>query len=245
MSQPAPPAARREPHTVTQLGRTRTDDYAWMKDSNWRAVLRDPKALDGAIRAHLEAENAYTEAVLGGTKPLQDQIFAEMKGRVKEDDSSIPSPDGPFDYYSRYETGAQHPLHCRKPRGADGPEEILLDEPRAAEGLAFYQVGSAQHSPDHMLYAYAVDAQGSEVYEIAVKDLATSEVLPGPATSAAGDFCWSPDSAYLFWVWRDDEGRPSKIFRRPARGGPAGDMLVYQERDEGFFIGVGTTQSRQ
>ena len=244
MTKLSPPTAHREPRAITQLGRTRIDDYAWMKDPNWRAVLRDPTALDPAIRSHLEAENAYTESVLGKTKPLQDLLFAEMKGRVKEDESSIPAPDGPYDYYSRFETGAQHPLSCRRPRGTEGTEEILLDQPRAAKGLAFYQIGLAQHSPDHALYAYAVDAQGSEVYEIVVKDLATGEVLPGPATSAAGDFCWSPDSQYLFWVWRDDEGRPSKIFRRPARGGPADDTLIYQEQDEGFFIGIDATQSR-
>jgi oligopeptidase B len=239
-----PPVAARIPHSVTQLGRTRVDDYAWMKDPNWRAVLRDPKAIDPAIRSHLEAENAYTEAVLAPTRALQDQIFAEMKGRVKEDDSSLPAPDGAFEYYARYETGGQHPLHCRRPRGADGPEEVLLDEPKEAEGLAFYQVGGAQHSPDHNLYAFAVDAQGSEVYEIRVMDLATGAILPGPAQSAAGDFCWSPDSRYLFWIWRDDEGRPSKVYRRPARGTAEQDVLVYAEPDEGFFLGVGTTQSR-
>ena len=248
MSNEAPPAvppmALKQPMVTEQLGRKRTDDYAWMKDPNWRDVLRDPKALDPAIRAHLEAENAYTAAVLAGTQTLQDQMFAEMKGRVKEDDSSIPAPDGAFEYYARYDTGAQHALHCRKPRGADGPEEILLDEPAEAKGLAFYQVGAAQHSPDHALYAYAVDAQGSEVYEIRVKDLATGEILAGPAQSAAGDFCWSPDSAYLFWIWRDDQGRPSKVYRRPARGGVEDDVLVYQEPDEGFFLGVGVTQSR-
>lgn len=244
MTSKSPPAAKKTPVATEQLGRVRSDDYAWMKDPNWREVLRDQKALDPAIRTHLEAENAYCDAVLAKTKPLQDAMFAEMKGRVKEDDSSIPAPDGAFDYYVRYETGAQHPLHCRKPRGEDSPETILLDEPKEAAGLAFYQVGAAEHSPDHALYAYAVDAQGSEVYEIRVKDLATGAILPGPAQSAAGDFCWSPDSAYLFWIWRDDQGRPSKVYRRPARGGVADDVLVYQEPDEGFFLGVGTTHSR-
>ena len=244
MTSKSPPAAKKTPVATEQLGRVRSDDYAWMKDPNWREVLRDQKALDPAIRTHLEAENAYCDAVLAKTKPLQDAMFAEMKGRVKEDDSSTPAPDGAFDYYVRYETGAQHPLHCRKPRGEDSPETILLDEPKEAAGLAFYQVGAAEHSPDHALYAYAVDAQGSEVYEIRVKDLATGAILPGPAQSAAGDFCWSPDSAYLFWIWRDDQGRPSKVYRRPARGGVADDVLVYQEPDEGFFLGVGTTHSR-
>ena len=137
MTNAAPPAAPKTPVVTEQLGRVRTDDYAWMKDANWRDVLRDPKALDPAIRAHLEAENAYTAAVLAKTQALQDTMFAEMKGRVKEDDNSIPTPDGAFDYYVRYEVGAQHPLHCRKPRGAQGPETILLDEPSEAKGLAF------------------------------------------------------------------------------------------------------------
>src|SRR4051812_40218207 len=103
MSLPKPPVATKSPHIVTQLGRTRTDDYAWMKDDNWQAVLRDPKALRADVREHLDAENAYTKAVLAGTEALQAQMFAEMKGRIKEDDSSVPSPDGPWEYYSRYD----------------------------------------------------------------------------------------------------------------------------------------------
>src|ERR1043165_756651 len=129
MSLPTPPAAAKIPHTITQLGRTRTDDYAWMKDDNWQAVLRDPKALRADVRTHLEAENAYTKAVLSGTEALQAQMFAEMKGRIKEDDSSVPSPDGPWDYYSRYDLGGEHPIHGRRPRGQADGEQVLLDEP--------------------------------------------------------------------------------------------------------------------
>ena len=97
MTKPAPPTARRDPKTIEQLGRTRVDDYAWMKDDNWREVLRDPKALRADIREHLEAENAYTKAMLAQTEALQAQLFAEMKGRINEDDSSVPSPDGAWD----------------------------------------------------------------------------------------------------------------------------------------------------
>ncbi len=125
---PTPPIAPKRPQTTTQLGRARTDDYAWMKDDNWQQVLRDPKALRADIREHLDAENAYTGAVLAGTEALQAQLFAEMKGRIKEDDSSVPSPDGAFDYYSRYALGAEHPIHARRPRGQEGPETVLLDE---------------------------------------------------------------------------------------------------------------------
>ena len=242
MTRPTPPVARREPKTLEQLGRTRVDDYAWMKDDNWQQVLRDPSALRADIREHLEAENAYTKAMLAGTEALQAQLFAEMKGRIKEDDSSVPAPDGAWDYYARYETGGEHPIHGRRPRGREDGEQVLLDEPAEAKGKAFYQVGAADHSPDHGLYAWAVDEQGSEYYTIQVKDLATGEVLPQRIESAYGAFAFSPDSAWLFWIWRDENARPAKVFRRPARGGE--DVLVYEELDDGMFLGVGVTADR-
>ena len=238
MSLPKPPAAPKRPTTLEQLGRTRTDDYAWMKDEGWQQVLRDPKVLRADIREHLEAENAYTKAVLAGTEDLQAQLFAEMKGRIKEDDSSVPAPDGPWEYYARYDTGAEHPIHARRPRGGGG-EQVLIDENALAEGKAFFQVGAAHHSPDHALFAWAADAQGSEYYEIRVKDLATGEEVGAPVESAYGDFVFSPDSQWIFWIWRDENARPAKVFRRPARGGE--DVLVYEEQDDGMFLGVGVT----
>ena len=236
MTKPVPPVAPKHPHRIEQLGRVRVDDYAWMKDENWQQVLRDPKALRADVRDHLDAENAYTKAMLAGTEALQAEMFAEMKGRIKEDDSSVPAPDGPFDYYVRYNLGAQHPIHARKPRGG-GDEQVLLDEEASAEGKAFFQVGAASHSPDHALYAWAVDEQGSEYYAIHVKELATGETLGLAVESAYGDFTFSPDSQWIFWIWRDENARPSKIFRRSARGGE--DVLVYEEADDGMFLGVG------
>jgi oligopeptidase B len=238
MSAPKPPVAPKRPHRIEQLGRVRVDDYAWMKDDNWQQVLRDPKVLRPDVREHLDAENAYTKAMLAGTEPLQAQMFAEMKGRIKEDDSSVPAPDGPWDYYVRYDLGAQHPIHARRPRGSSEPEQVLLDEEALAKDKPFFQVGAASHSPDHALYAWAADEQGSEYYTIHVKDLATGETLGPPIESAYGDFTFSPDSAWIFWIWRDENARPSKVFRRPARGGT--DVMVYEEADEGMFLGVGT-----
>ncbi|MCR5872981.1 S9 family peptidase [Phenylobacterium sp. J426] len=238
MSLPTPPAAPKRPTTTEQLGRTRTDDYAWMKDDNWQQVLRDPKALRADVREHLEAENAYTKAVLAGTEALQAQLFAEMKGRIKEDDSSVPSPDGPWEYYVRYDVGAEHPIHARRPRQG-GAEQVLIDETKLAAGKAYFHVGATSHSPDHALFAWAADTQGSEYYEIRVKDLASDEEIAAPIESAYGDFCFSPDSQWIFWIWRDENARPSKVLRRPARGGD--DVLVYEEHDEGMFLGVGVT----
>jgi oligopeptidase B len=239
---PIPPVAKIEPRRYEQLGRARTDDYAWMKDDNWREVLRDPSVIKPDVKAYLEAENAYAKAMLASTEALQDQMFQEMKGRIKEDDSSVPTPDGSWDYYSRYAAGAQHPIYARRPRGSDDGEQVLLDADAEAKGKAFFQVNAAEHSPDHTLYAYAMDEQGSEVCRIHVKDLATGEGLPSPVESTTGDFVFSPCSQWLFWIWRDAEGRPARLYRRPARG--TDDVLVYEEADDGFFMGVSITASR-
>jgi oligopeptidase B len=235
-SLPAPPRARKDPKRIEQLGRARVDDYAWMKDEAWQQVLRDPKALRPDVREHLTAENAYTKALLAETEALQAQMFEEMKGRIKQDDASVPVPDGPWEYAARYEMGAQHPRHVRQPRGG-GAEALLLDEEAMAKGKAYFHVGHASHSPDHALYAWAADEQGSEYYTIRVKDLGSDQEIGAPIESAYGDFAFSPDSQWIFWIWRDENARPAKVFRRPARGGE--DTLVYEELDDGMFLGVG------
>ncbi|MDP3368929.1 MAG: S9 family peptidase [Brevundimonas sp.] len=255
---PVPPVAKRIPVTIEQLGRIRTDDYQWMKDDNWQAVLRDPTLIKADVREHLEAENTYREAMMASTLPLQAAMFEEMKGRIKEADSSVPSPDGAWEYYIEYRTGDQHPRYMRKRRQPpfnaptdpdlarmeavshlDETPQLLLDANALAEGKAYSEVSSTGHSPDHALFAYSEDAQGSEVHQIFVKDLATGAVLPDPIGSAIGDFAFSPDSQWIFWTNRDDNGRPDKIFRRPARGGET--VLVYEEADDGMFLGVGRT----
>jgi len=251
-----PPVAPKRPKRIEQQGRVRTDDYAWMKDENWQKVMRDPKVLQADIRTHLEAENAYTAAQLKSTEPLQQRLFEEMKGRIKEEDSSVPVPDGDWEYGIQYIKGAQHPQY-RRGRRLGGPatatrpvrqmttrlphSELLIDADALAKGHAFYDIGQTSHSPDHTLFAYAEDDQGSEVYTIRIKDLATGQLLPDPVTSSTGDFTFSPDSRHLFWTFRDDNGRPTKIFRRPARGTTKDDVLVYEEKDPGMFIGVSRT----
>ncbi len=239
MPKPTPPVAKKVPVRIEQLGRVRVDDYQWMKDDNWQAVLRDPSLIKADVKEHLTAENAYREAMMASTLPLQAEMFEEMKGRIKEDDSSVPAADGPWEYYVRYNTGDQHPLYCRRPRGRSDGEVILLDCNKLAEGKAYSEVSATEHSPDHALFGYAEDAQGSEVYKIYVKDLATGEVLPDPIESASANFTFSPDSQWIFWTNRDDNGRPDKIFRRPARGGET--ALVNEETDEGMFQGIGRT----
>lgn len=248
MASIVPPRARIVPHSITLHGRTREDLYAWMRDENWQAVLRDPSLVREDIKQHLIAENAYTKALLADAEALQTRLFEEMKGRIKEDDASVPTSDGPWDYYFRFALGAQHPIYARRPRGAAEGEQVLLDADAMATaskaaGHGFFKVGAVEHSPDHALYAYSVDEQGSEVWQVRVRDLARGEDLGAPVQDCHGDFTFSPDGAHLFWIWRDDNGRPAKVFRRPARGGE--DVLVYEEPDDGFFIHIGVTESRR
>ena len=254
MTSPIPPSPPRKPFRIEQLGRVREDAYHWMKDDNWQAVLRDPAKIRADVKAALDLENAYSAAVLAGTEDLQKQLFEEMKGRIKEDDASTPARDGPWEYYSRYDAGAQHPILARRPyvaRAFADPippveatladEQVLLDEAERAGGHDYYETSAAQHSPDHKLFAWGEDTQGSEYYTVHVRDLETGEILPDPIEACEGGFCFSPDSQWIFWTWRDENSRPARIFRRPARGGA--DHPVYTEEDEGFFLHVGVLSS--
>ncbi|MXV45059.1 prolyl oligopeptidase family serine peptidase [Saccharibacter sp. 17.LH.SD] len=239
---PKAPVARRNPIVLEQLGRVRQDNYAWMKDDNWQSVLRDPSVLRGDIRTHLEAENHYAEAILKNTETLQKTLFDEMVGRIPPAEESVPLPDGPWLYALRFEKDAQYPLHTRRPRDG-GDEEIILDVNELAKQHSYFSLAQAAHSDDHKFYVYAEDVQGSEVYRIQVKDLETGKLCAPPVESTTGSFTLSPDSQWLFWVYRDEFGRPSRIYRRPLRGGE--DTLVFDETDPGFFISIGVSASRQ
>ena len=238
----APPLAERRPETRVVHGVTLTDDYAWLRAENWQEVMRDPALLDPRIRAHLEAENAYSEAMLADTRRLQERLFAEMKGRIKEDDSSVPEPDGPFAYYWSYVTGAQYPRYCRRPRDG-GPETILLDGNVEAAGKSYWQLGALAHSPDHRLLAYAVDENGSELHALRVRDMATGKDLADVIPETFGAVAWALDSKTLFYGRLDANHRPMFVHRHVV-GTPAdADVLVYEEKDISFRAGVATTQS--
>ena len=239
---PPAPVAPDETHAIAVHGTTIRDDYAWLKAENWREVLKDPAALPARIRSHLEAENAYTAAALEGTEALREHLVAEMRGRIKEDDSSVPQPHGPFAYFTRHREGGQHPLICRRPRDG-GDEMVLLDGDRQAEGLPFFDLGDASHSLDHRLMAWSADTKGSEYYTIRVRDLATGDELADEVPHASGGVVWMGDSSGFYYVELDENHRPVRV-RRHRLGEPASaDEIVYEEKDPGFFVNIGATQS--
>ena len=239
---PAAPRAERRPVSQTHHGVTLIDDYAWLRAENWQEVMRDPEVLDPAIRAHLEAENAYTAAALADTDPLQQALFEEMKGRIKEDDSSVPAPDGPWEYLTSFVTGGQYPRVGRRPRGG-GTESILIDGNAEAEGRPYWQLGALAHSPDHKLLAYAIDDKGSELFTVRIRDLATGADLPDAMPDTRSAIVWSADSRHLFYVRLDANQRPLFVHRHTVGTSGASDPLVYEEADIGFYVGVGQTQS--
>jgi oligopeptidase B len=241
----APPSARRKPQSTHHHGIELVDEYAWLRADNWQDVMRDPGVLDADIRAYLEAENAYTTSQLADTAALQERLFAEMKGRIKEDDSSVPSPDGPFEYAMSYITGGQYPRLMRRPRGSSGTvdETILLDGNLEAADKPYWQLGGATHSPDHRYLAYAVDDKGSELFTIRIRDLTTGRDLADAIPDTRGGYVWAQDSATLFYVRLDANHRPLYVYRHTIGTPVDSDVLVYEEPDKGFYVGVGQTQS--
>jgi oligopeptidase B len=239
----APRAAKR-PATTTHHGITLTDDYAWLKAANWQAVMRDPTVLDPTIRAYLEAENAHTEAALADTGALQEELFAEMKGRIKEDDASVPQPDGAFAYYWRYRAGGERPLRCRAPR-AGGAEELMLDGDALAAGKTFFRLGGSAHSPDHRRLAWSSDDAGSELFVARVRDLATGADLPDRvADVAGGGVVWSADATAFYYVKLDAEHRPTRVFRHRLGTDAADDALIHASHDPEYFVDISPLQSR-
>jgi len=244
LARPVPPVADRRPHAITQHGVTRDDPYAWLRAENWQEVMQDHDLLPGDVRAYLMAENAYFETAFETPHAaLIEAVFREMRGRLKEDDSGVPTPDGPFAYNSRLLEGKQYPLIVRTAR-AGGPETVLLDC-NAEAGDGYFGFGGAEHSPDHRLLAWAADRSGAETYTIAIRDLETGADT-GEAIVEAGDGgLWAPDGTALYYVELDESHRPFRVRRHRLGTAQAEDEIVYEEADPGFFVTVGETLDRQ
>ena len=226
LSQPAPPLARRIPK-IGKCGRV--DEYAWLRDRN------DPQTI-----AYLEAENRYTEAVMAPMEAVEEKLYREILGRVKETDVSAPVARGGWLYYTRTESGKQYSIHCRR-RAPEGREEVLLDGNQLAEGHGYFSLGAFEPSPDHNLLAYATDVAGDEVYTARFVDLGTREWLPDVLTGASAPLHWANDNRTCFYVTLDDSKRPYRLFRH--RLGAKEDELLYQEDDERFEVEVLRTKS--
>jgi oligopeptidase B len=236
---PSFPVAPQRPKEVTQHAQTRVDNYFWMR------FKEDPEVLK-----YLHAEQDYLEEIMQHTRLLQETLFQEMKGRIKEDDSSAPEKEGDYLYYTRYEPGKQYPFFCRKKGSLDSPEELLIDQNELAGAKNFCRIGSFSISPDATKLAYSVDADGREICSLYIKDLVTGELLPETFTNTFGDVYghsgveWASDGRSFFYVTLDAAQRPYRIHRHILGTDPAQDKLLYEEKDETFFLWLAQSRSK-
>jgi oligopeptidase B len=233
-AEPTPPLARSVPHVHTVHGESRIDEYHWLRNRE------DPQVL-----AYLEAENRYTEAIMRRTAKLQERLYQELRGRIKEEDLSVPVPWDDWLYYDRTETGRQYPIFCRRLKAEGTPEEILLDLNQLAAGHDYFRMGAFEISPDHRLLAYSVDTSGAEAFTIFVKDLATGELLAETIERTAPTAAWANDSETLFYIVLDEARRPSRLYRHRIGTNPVEDALVLFEPDEAFFLDINRSRSNR
>ncbi|MBI4351507.1 MAG: S9 family peptidase [Elusimicrobia bacterium] len=219
-----PPRAKKVPHELVKHGQARTDDYYWLKDR-----------LNPEVTAYLKAENDYAEAAMGHTEKLQEKLFREMKGRIKEDDSTVPFKYGGYYYYKTYKKGLEYPVFARKKGSTEAPEEVLLDVNELARGKAFCSVRFPAIRPDQNMIAYAVDTGGRRFYDIYFKDLATGGLYADKIAATSGNMAWSNDDRTLFYVKQDTETLRWERVLAHELGRPE-DKEIYFEADETFEV---------
>jgi oligopeptidase B len=242
-----PPAARRIRHERTFHGDTFIDEYAWLADKD------DPETI-----AFLEAENAFTDAMTAGQAELREVIFGEIKARTQETDLSVPARKGGWWYYARTVAGQQYPVFCRRavrpddsgpPISPDGSpldgEEVLLDGNELAGDSQFFALGAYTVSPDGRLLAYSTDFSGGERFTLRIKDLVTGETAADEIPNTFYGPAWSLDGSALFYTTVDEAWRPYRVWRHRVGTLAAEDVLVYEEADEKFRVGVGLTRSER
>lgn len=231
-SAPVPPVAERRPHEVASPHGSRIDDYYWLRDD----TRKDPDVV-----AYLEAENRYKDAIMAPVADLQERLFQEIVGRIKQDDSSVPYRDRGYYYYVRWEPGAEYPVHARKKGTLEADEQILLDEAKLAEPHDYYSIGNYAVSPDGNLLAYAEDTVGRRQYTVRFRDLAASKLLEDRIPNCSGSMVWV-DDRNVFYVEKDPVTLLGVRVRRHELGtDPADDPIVYEEADHSYFMSVGRT----
>ena len=235
MSQlPQPPVAPRIPVESQLHGDRRVDDYAYFRD------LKHPETIP-----YLERENAYTDAMMAHTKPLEHRIYDEILGRIKEDDSRVPEKHGAWYYYSRTERGKQYPIYVRKRGSLDAPEEIYFDQNAEAEGFAFFELGGMETSPDHNFLAVLVDTNGYEDFSLRVKDLRTGEWLADRVEKVSWGLAWANDNRTLFYMTFDSAKRGDKVWRHTLGSAHVEDVVVYHEPDVLFNASLRRSRSEE
>jgi oligopeptidase B len=229
------PMAAAKPHPMILHGDTRQDDYYWLNQKENSEVLK-----------YLNDENAYTDAVMAPTKDFQDQLFNEMKSRIKEKDESVPYKEGGYFYYTRFIEGGEYPLYCRKKGSLEGTEEILLDGNAMAKGKKYFSIGGYDVADNEEIMAYGVDTVSRRNYTMKFKNLKTGEILKDEIKNTDGAMAWATDNKTIFYLLRDQTTLLSSKLYRHVLGTPAkSDVMVYEEKDSEFYMGLGRSKSKK
>jgi len=229
------PKAKKIAQLLETHGHQRTDNYYWMRDRE------NPEVIE-----YLNAENEYLKTNLKSTEEFQEKLFQEMKGRIKEDDESVPYRKSGYFWYIKYETGGEYPLYCRKKGNLEAPEEIFLDVNRLAEGKSYYQVSGTAATSDLKTLAFAADEVGRRIYEIHFKDLETGNILSDHIPAITGNFAWAADNQTLFYSKQDPETlRSYQIYSHKLGTSTESDIMIYEEKDEEFSCVVHKTKSEK
>jgi oligopeptidase B len=227
--------AKKLPKKLKKHNEIRIDDYYWLNDRE------NPEVID-----YLNQENSYYDAMTAHTKDFQKQLFEEMKGRIKEDDQSVPYLYNGYYYITRYEKGQDYPIYSRKKGSLDAPEEILFNCNELAKGHTFFQLGGLSVSPDNRFASFGVDTVGRRIYTIKIKNLETNEILPDVIENATGGSVWANDNHTLFYTRQDKVTlRANQIFKHKLQTSADQDILVFEEKDETFNVSVGKEKSRK
>ncbi len=238
------PKATKKPYEMTEHGNTRIDNYYWMRltDDQKSAKKYDNQTTE--VVEYIEDENSYLESNLSHTKNFQNDLFEEIVGRIEKDDESVPYFDNGYFYYSRYESGKEYAIHCRKKGSLDGQEEILLDENILADGFDYFAIGGRRVSPDNKWLAYGVDTLSRRIYEIHFKNLETGEVLETTIPNSSYGVAWANDNKTVFYTSKNEITLlGEKIWRHKMGSKSSNDKLIYFEKDDTFYTGVYRSKS--
>lgn len=231
---PKPPIASKIEKDVTVHGDHRIDPYFWLRERDTQPVLD-----------YLYAENDYTFAKMEHTKPLQETLYKEMRARIKEDDSSVPYKLGNFMYYTRTEEGKQYDIYCRKFQSLKNEEEITLDMNELAQKYEYLVLNSYKISPDETKLAFTIDTSGAELHRMVVKDIKTGNIIDNNLSNMDGAIEWANDNKTIFYTVLDEAHRPFQLWKHTVGNKQSQDILIYEETDERFFVGLSRTKSGQ
>ncbi|RCR66922.1 S9 family peptidase [Larkinella punicea] len=230
------PQAAIKPTELTTHGHTRIDNYYWLNERE------NPEVID-----YLKAENAHLEDVLAPVKDFRQKLFEEMKGRMKQQDESVPYKEGNYYYYTKFIEGGEYPVYCRKPGSLDAEEEVMLDVNEMAKPYSYYNIGGLEVSDNDELVAYGEDTVSRRMYTLRIKNLKTGEIYPDaiPDTEG-GSYAWAADNQTLFYIRKDPQTLLGyQVYRHVLGTDPAQDVLLYEETDNQFYMGLGRMKSKK